>query len=69
MSTRILLWPFTALWSLLGLVLRLTGRVLAAILGLAFMIIGISLTFLVVAAPVGIPLIILGFLLTIRSIF
>ncbi len=57
MSTSILLWPFTALWSLLGLVLRLTGRVLAAILGLAFMIIGISLTFLIVAAPVGMPLI------------
>jgi len=69
MSTRILLWPFTALWFLLGLILRLTGRLLAAIMGLAFMIIGISLTFLVVAAPVGIPLIILGFLLMIRSIF
>ncbi len=69
MCMRILLWPFTALWFLLGLVLRLTGRLLAAVLGLKFIIIGILLIFLVVAPPVGIPLIILGFLLMIRSIF
>ena len=69
MITSVLLWPFTALWSLLSLILRLTGRLLAAILGIKFMIVGILLTFLVVAAPVGIPLTVLGFLLLIRSIF
>lgn len=69
MSTPILLWPFRVFWSLLSLILRLTGRLLAAILGLIFIVIGVMLTFLVVAAPVGIPLIIVGFLLMVRSIF
>jgi hypothetical protein len=69
MSASVLLWPFTALWSLLSFILRLTGRLLAGILGLVFMIVGLLLTFLIVAAPVGIPLIVVGFLLLIRSIF
>lgn len=63
------LWPFVALWDLLALVLNITGRVLAAILGVGLMIVGIALTMTVAGAPVGIPFAILGFLLIIRSIF
>jgi hypothetical protein len=63
------LWPFVALWDLLALILNLTGRLVAAILGLVLMIVGIILTVTLIAAPVGIPLIILGFLLMLRSIF
>jgi hypothetical protein len=63
------LWPFVALWDLLAFILSLTGRLVAAILGLALMIVGIVLTVTLIAAPVGIPLIILGFLLMLRSIF
>ena len=62
-------WPFAAIWNLLALVLNITGRVLAAILGVGLMIVGIALTMTVAGAPVGIPFAILGFLLIIRSIF
>jgi hypothetical protein len=63
------LWPFVALWDLLAFILSLTGRLVAAVLGLVLMIVGIVLTVTLIAAPVGIPLIILGFLLMLRSIF
>jgi hypothetical protein len=56
-------------WSLFSFFLRLTGRIVAAVLGLVFMIAGIALSVSVVAAPVGIPLAIFGFLLVLRSIF
>jgi len=65
----ILLWPFWAIWKLLELILKLTGRLVAAVLGLVFMIVGLILTITVLAAPVGIPLIIFGFLLILRGFF
>ena len=63
------LWPFTALWKLLGLILEFTGRVLGVILGLALIIVGVIITLTVVGAIVGIPLIGLGVLLIIRGLF
>jgi hypothetical protein len=63
------LWPFEAIWKLLTLILNLTGRLVAAIVGLALTIVGIILTVTLIAAPVGIPLIMLGILLMLRSIF
>ena len=63
------LWPFVTIWNLLALVLNITGRVLAGILGVGLMIVGIALTMTVAGAPVGIPFAILGLLLIIRSIF
>ncbi len=68
-TTSWFLWPFVALWDLLALVLNITGRVLAAILGVGLMVVGIALTMTIAGAPVGIPFAILGFLLMIRSIF
>lgn len=68
-STSCLAWPFVALWNLLSSILKLTGRLIAGILGVALMIVGIVLTVLVVTAPIGIPLIVFGLLLIIRSIF
>jgi len=67
--TPILLLPFVIVWSLFSFFLRLTGRIVAAVLGLVFMIAGIALSVSMVAAPVGIPLAIFGFLLVLRSIF
>ena len=64
-----LAWPFVALWRLLSFILNLTGRLVAAILGLVLMIVGVVLLITVIAAPVGIPLIVFGLLLTIRAIF
>lgn len=63
------LWPFVALWELVTGILKLTGRLVAAILGLVLMIAGAILTVTVIGAVVGIPLVIFGFLLMLRSIF
>ena len=63
------MWPFAAIWNLLALILNITGRVLAGILGVVLMIIGIAITMTVVAAPIGIPIAIFGLLLAIRSVF
>ncbi len=62
-------WPFVALWRLLALIIGLTGRLVAVVLGIVVMILGLLATLTVVGAPVGIPLLIFGFLLVIRGIF
>lgn len=61
--------PFLALWRLLTLVLELTGRLVAVVLGLVLMIAGAFLTATVVGAPLGIPLAVLGLLLLLRGLF
>ena len=63
------LWPFMAIWNLLALILNITGRVLAGILGVGLMIVGIAVTMTVVGAPIGIPIAIFGLLLIIKSVF
>lgn len=67
--TPSLLWPFVALWNLITWILQLTGRLIAAVLGLVFMIVGVLLTVTVIGAVVGLPLIVFGFMLMVRSIF
>ena len=62
-------WPFVALWDLLAFILRTTGRIVGAILGLILMIAGGALTATIIGAPVGIPLAVFGFLLLLRSLF
>lgn len=64
-----LLWPFAAVWSLLGFLLRLTGRLVGVLLGLVLMIAGLALTLTLIAAPVGIPFAVLGLLVLLRSVF
>ena len=64
-----LLWPFYALWRLVTLILKITGRVLCAILGLALMAAGLAVTLSIVGAPIGIPLAAFGFLLLVRALF
>ncbi len=63
------LWPFWAIYRLVALIIELTGRLVGAILGLVFMIVGVVLTVTVVGAVVGIPFIAFGLMLTIRSMF
>jgi hypothetical protein len=63
------LWPFVALWRLLGFILELTGRILGVVIGLVLVIVGIVVSLTVVGAVVGVPLIALGFLLMVRGIF
>jgi hypothetical protein len=66
---KVLLWPCVALWKLLAGIIEVTGRLIAAVLGLVLMIVGLVLTLTIVGAVVGIPLIIFGFLLMIRGFF
>ncbi len=68
-KTPWLLWPIVALWDLSAWILQLTGRVVAAVLGLVLVIGGVVLTVTIIGAIVGIPLIVFGFMLMVRSIF
>lgn len=68
-NVPILLWPFYAIWRLLTFILNVVGRLLCALLGIAFMIGGVAITLSVVGAPIGIPLASLGFLLLVRALF
>jgi hypothetical protein len=65
----LLLWPFWAIWRLLAWIVGLTGRLIAAVLGLVLMIAGLMISFTIVGLPIGIPLILFGFLLMIRGFF
>ncbi len=62
-------WPFAALWNLLALLLGLTGRLVAGILGLVFMLVGLVLMLTIIGAPAGMVLVIAGLLLLVRSLF
>ena len=63
------LWPFAAVWDLLALILRLTGRLIGIVLGLVLLGLGIALSLTVIGAPLGVPIAVLGFLLLVRGIF
>ena len=64
-----ILWPFWALWKLVIGIVAGTGRLVATILGLVFLIVGAVLTVTIVGAIVGIPFIIFGLLLILRGLF
>lgn len=63
------LWPFWAIWRLLTLIVELTGRLIAVVLGLLLMVIGALVSLTVIGAVLGVPLIIIGFLLVLRGFF
>jgi hypothetical protein len=68
-KTHWLLWPFMAIWRLLTLILEITGRLVAVILGIVLMIVGVVVTATVIGAIVGVPLVVFGFLLVMRGLF
>ncbi len=63
------LWPFKALWDLVIWIVSLTGRLIAVVLGLVFLLVGAILTVTIVGAIIGIPLAVLGLLLVIRGLW
>jgi phage-related protein len=63
------LWPFAALWRLITTIVEMTGRFVAMILGLVFILVGGVVSLTIVGAIVGIPLAIVGILLFLRGIF
>lgn len=58
---RLLLWP-------VEFILKLVGKLIAAVIGLALSIAGIVLCFTIIGAIIGIPLTIFGVLLMIKGI-
>ena len=64
-----ILWPFYAIWRILTFILELTSRIIAAVIALALMAAGVSITLSVIGAPLGIPIAIFGFLLLVRALF
>lgn len=63
------LWPFAAIWKLLAVIVELTGRLVAMILGFVLIIVGVLVSLTVIGAIVGIPLAIIGLLLFLKGIF
>lgn len=64
-----LLRPFVWLWNFIAYIVTLTGRLVAVILGMAFMLVGVILSLTVVGAIVGIPIFIIGVLLVVRGLW
>ena len=62
-------WPFWTIWRFLTWIVKLTGRLIAIVLGFAMIIIGAVLSITVILLPLGIPLIIFGFLVVMRGLF
>ena len=63
------LWPFAASWKLLAVIVELTGRFVAMVLGLVLILVGVIVSLTVIGAIIGIPLAIIGLLLLLRGIF
>jgi hypothetical protein len=63
------LWPFVAIWKLLAVIVEMTGRLVAMIIGIVLMIVGVLVSLTIVGAIVGVPLAIVGLLLFIKGIF
>ena len=63
------LWPFATIWKLLAVIVELTGRLVAMILGIVLIIVGVLLSLTIVGAIVGVPLAIVGLLLFLKGIF
>lgn len=63
------LWPFAAIWKLLAVIVEMTGRLVALILGIALMIVGVLVSLTIVGTIVGVPLAIVGLLLFLRGLF
>ena len=63
------LWPFAAIWKLLAVIVELTGRLVAMILGIVLMLVGGIISLTVIGAVVGIPLAVVGLLLFLKGMF
>jgi hypothetical protein len=63
------LWPFAALWKLLAVIVEMTGRFVAMVLGIVLIVVGLIVSLTIVGAIVGVPLAIIGLLLLLRGIF
>lgn len=63
------LWPFAAIWKLLAVIVELTGRFVAMVLGIVLVVVGVIVSLTIVGAIVGVPLALIGLLLFFRGLF
>ena len=63
------LWPFAAIWKLLAVIVEMTGRFVAMVLGIVLFIVGVIVSLTLVGAIVGVPLALIGLLLFFRGLF
>jgi len=63
------LWPFAAIWKLLAVIVELTGRFVAMVIGILLIIVGVIVSLTIVGAIVGVPLAVIGLLLFLKGIF
>lgn len=66
---RLLTWPIDLAMYLIGLILNMTGRLMAFILGLIICGLGVALCFTLIGMIIGIPVCIFGGGLMLKSIF
>jgi hypothetical protein len=64
-----LLWPVWALWRLVAIIFEMTGRLVAMVLGLVFILVGALLCVTIIGAIVGVPLVVIGAMLLLRGMF
>ena len=63
------LLPFAAIWKLLAVIVEMTGRFVAMVLGVVLLVVGVIVSLTIVGAIVGVPLAIIGLLLFFRGMF
>lgn len=63
------LWPFAAIWKLLAVIVEMTGRFVAMVLGIVLVIVGVIASLTIIGAIVGVPLAAIGLLLFFRGMF
>lgn len=63
------LWPFAALWRLLAIIVEMTGRFVAMVLGIVLILVGGIVSLTIVGAIVGVPLAVIGLMLFLRGMF
>jgi hypothetical protein len=63
------LWPFAAIWKLLAVIVEMTGRFVAMVLGIVLIVVGVIVSLTIVGAIIGIPLAFVGLLLLLRGMF
>jgi hypothetical protein len=68
-ATPWFLLPFVALWKFVALLVNLTGRLVAVILGATLMLAGGFLCLTVIGTVVGLPLAALGLIIVLRGLF
>ena len=69
MMLRLLTWPFRMAMDLIGMILGMTGRLVAFILGGVICCAGVALCLTVVGLILGVPMVIFGGGLMLKSIF